>query len=390
MRTHFLAWGPCLLAALSFALPHVARADNAGPQYDPTSTAIRSLLVDSAGTPYVAGSGVPVAGPVDQASAGSAAQAWYVRQAPGGANMSATNPLLVQLSDGTAVYAGPTSTQLPAALVGGRLSVDGSGVTQPVSAASLPLPTGAATEGTLSTIDGKLPGTVAADRTTAGAPAAVRLSDGTSFIGAAAAPVRTDPTGTTAQPVTDNGGSLTVDGSVSVSGTVTVDGSGVTQPVSGTVTANAGTGTFAVSAATLPLPSGAATAAKQPALGTAGTASADVITIQGIASMTPVTISGTVTSSEAGATVVGTSSTITCDTTAVVVDDTSVANTSIRKVELCNPSTNTASIYATGSGGTGGSEVLPGACYELLLAASSTPLYCYAASAVSATALETR
>jgi hypothetical protein len=43
------------------------------------------------------------------------------------------------------------------------------------------------------------------------------------------------------------------------------------------------------------LPSGASTAAKQPALGTAGTASTDVITVQGIASMTPVlaTLSGT-------------------------------------------------------------------------------------------------
>lgn len=52
---------------------------------------------------------------------------------------------------------------------------------------------------------------------------------------------------------------------------VKVDGSAVTQPVS---------------AAALPLPSGASTAAKQPALGTAGTASADVISVQGIASMT--------------------------------------------------------------------------------------------------------
>lgn len=587
-------------------------------EHHDASDAKRSILVDATGTPYVAGAGVPVSGPVDQADAGSAAQAWYVRQAPGGANMSATNPLIVQLSDGSAVYAGPTSAQFPAALVSGRLSVDGSGVTQPISAAALPLPTGAATsarqaapgtagtpssevssvqgvvggvavpvsgsvtvsgtatvtqgtaaaigapwpvqlsdgaaalgtagnpvrvdptggtaqpvsgtvtvgtlpagsisagatgtagtpsaavvsvqgvasgtvlpvsdgggsltvdsaqlpaalgaggglrvdgsgtalpvsgtvalsgtstvqgsgtagtpaggvltvqgapsmtalvvdgsavtqpvsgtvtanigtiagvatETTLSTINGKLPSTVAADRTTAGAPAAVRLSDGTGFIGAAAAPVRTDPTGTTTQPVSDAGGSLTVDGTVGVSGTVTVDGSGVTQPVSGTVTANAGTGIFAISAASLPLPSGAATAAKQPALGTAGTASADVITMQGVAGMTPVVVSGTVTTTaEAGATAVGTSSTIACDTTAVVVDDTSVANTTARKVELCNPSTNSASIYATGSGGTGGREVLPGACYELLLAASSTPLYCYAASAVSAVALETR
>jgi hypothetical protein len=56
-----------------------------------------------------------------------------------------------------------------------------------------------------------------------------------------------------------------------------VDGSAVTQPVS---------------AASLPLPSGASTSAKQPALGTAGAASADVITIQGVASMTAVKVDG--------------------------------------------------------------------------------------------------
>lgn len=62
---------------------------------------------------------------------------------------------------------------------------------------------------------------------------------------------------------------------VSSGGAVKVDGSGATQPVSGTVTANLGT------------IGGASTAAKQPALGTAGSASADVITVQGAASMTP-------------------------------------------------------------------------------------------------------
>ena len=40
---------------------------------------------------------------------------------------------------------------------------------------------------------------------------------------------------------------------------------------------------LAITAASLPLPTGAATAAKQPALGTAGSASTDVITVQGIA-----------------------------------------------------------------------------------------------------------
>ena len=85
-------------------------------------------------------------------------------------------------------------------------------------------------------------------------------------------------------PVSDAGGSLTIDG---------------------TVTANAGSGTFAVSAAALPLPSGASTAAKQPALGTAGTASTDVISVQGIASMTPVQVSQA-TASNLNATVIGT------------------------------------------------------------------------------------
>jgi hypothetical protein len=85
-----------------------------------------------------------------------------------------------------------------------------------------------------------------------------------------------------------------ISGTVGVSGSVAVTGTfwQATQPVSGTVTANAGTGTFAISAATLPLPSGASTSAKQPALGTAGTASSDVLTVQGIASMTALKVDG--------------------------------------------------------------------------------------------------
>lgn len=66
---------------------------------------------------------------------------------------------------------------------------------------------------------------------------------------------------------------------------VKVDGSAVTQPVS---------------AASLPLPTGAATAAKQPALGTAGSASTDVITVQGIASGVAQPVSGTVAATQSG------------------------------------------------------------------------------------------
>jgi len=65
-----------------------------------------------------------------------------------------------------------------------------------------------------------------------------------------------------------------------------------------------GTTTQPVSATALPLPTGAATSAKQPALGTAGSPSADVLSVQGVASGTPqpvsdgggsITVDGTVT-----------------------------------------------------------------------------------------------
>jgi hypothetical protein len=103
-------------------------------------------------------------------------------------------------------------------------------------------------------------------------------------------------------------------GTAAVSGSVSVLNFPGTQPVSGSVTATqatgsnlhvvvdtapttAVTGTFfqatqPVSAAALPLPTGAATLAKQPALGTAGSAAADVITVQGIAAMTALKTDG--------------------------------------------------------------------------------------------------
>lgn len=52
------------------------------------------------------------------------------------------------------------------------------------------------------------------------------------------------------------------------------------------------TGALPISAASLPLPTGASTAAKQPAFGTAGTPSADVLTVQGVTSMTALKVDG--------------------------------------------------------------------------------------------------
>lgn len=113
--------------------------------------------------------------------------------------------------------------------IDGTVTVDGSATTQPVSGTV----TANAGSGTF-TVDSEL-------------PAAAALAD------AAANP--TTPTtgsallgynGTTwdrLRSTTANGLDVDV---TRVQGTVTVDGSGVTQPVSGTVTANAGTGTFTV------------------------------------------------------------------------------------------------------------------------------------------------
>lgn len=115
--------------------------------------------------------------------------------------------------------------------VGNAVKVDASATTQPISAVSLPLPAGAAT-------------------------LAKQPALGTA--GLASVDV------------------ITIQGIASMTA-LKVDPSAVTSPIS---------------AASLPLPAGAATLAKQPALGTAGSASNDVITIQGIASMTPLKVDG--------------------------------------------------------------------------------------------------
>lgn len=54
--------------------------------------------------------------------------------------------------------------KLPSALATDRLKVDGSGVTQPVSAAALPLPSGAATDTVLQAVRDRLPAALVAGR----------------------------------------------------------------------------------------------------------------------------------------------------------------------------------------------------------------------------------
>lgn len=102
--------------------------------------------------------------------------------------------------------------------------------------------------------------------------------------------------------VADAGGSLTVDNAHltslggAISGTeVQVDIVGSLPAGTATIgklAANSGVDIGDVDVTSCALPTGAATAAKQPALGTAGTASSDVITVQGIASMTALKVDG--------------------------------------------------------------------------------------------------
>lgn len=136
------------------------------------------------------------------------------------------------------------------------------------------LPTGAATSAkqdtgntSLSSIDGKLATAKTADYDTGAGTDTVQMT-GIALPASGGAVAG----GTSTNPIQV---SLANTGANSTA--VKTDGSAVTQPIS---------------ASSLPLPTGAATAAKQPALGTAGTASSDVITIQGIASMTPVKVDG--------------------------------------------------------------------------------------------------
>jgi hypothetical protein len=81
---------------------------------------------------------------------------------------------------------------------------------------------------------------------------------------------------------------------------VRTDASATTQPVSGTVTANAGSGNFTVVQSTASNLKAQVTGA-----GSAGTADSGVVTVQGIASMTPVQVSQA-TAANLNATVTGT------------------------------------------------------------------------------------
>jgi len=136
--------------------------------------------------------------------------------------MDANTTRVTLATDGPTVSAlNSIDTKTPA-LVSGRQPVDGSGVTQPISASSLPLPTGAATQTTLANIDTDLGALADAAATTDTGSFSVialikrGLQNWTTLLGRVPALTVTstrllvDGSGVT-QPVSDASGSLTVD-----------------------------------------------------------------------------------------------------------------------------------------------------------------------------------
>jgi hypothetical protein len=180
--------------------------------------------------------------------------------------------------DGSATDLAP-GQKLSAASVPVVIASDQSAVA--VSASALPLPAGAATEITLAAIAAdvdRLPVLVSGRMPVDGSGVTQPVSGTVGVSGSVAV------TG----PLTDGQLRATA---------VAVDGSGVTQPVSGTITANAGTGTMAVSAAALPLPAGAATEAtlaamnaKIPAVGQAAMVASQPVAIASDQSAIPVSL----------------------------------------------------------------------------------------------------
>lgn len=193
--------------------------------------------------------------------------------------------------------------------------VDGSAVTQPISAASLPLPSTAATstkqsDGTQKTqiVDGS--GNVIASTSNnlnvqcancsgSGASAAdeASMTEGTSVFAPSGGYFKTSITAlTTGQQgmvaltasrsfhmsLYDASGNALLGSKTSANSIPMV----IASDQAAVPASQSGTWNVTNVSGTVSLPTGASTAAKQPALGTAGTASADVITVQGIASMT--------------------------------------------------------------------------------------------------------
>lgn len=151
----------------------------------------------------------------------------------------ATSPNSARLTDGTSFYKATTPSD-----------------TQPISAASLPLPSGAATAAgqntgntNLASIDGKIPASPSQEHTTSASPHSARLSDGASFY-KATTPSDTQPVSAVSLPL-PSGASQDRTTAIAPNSARLTDGTSFYK-------ATTPTDTQPISAVSLPLPTGAA------------------------------------------------------------------------------------------------------------------------------------
>lgn len=241
----------------------IATDDIAGVQYQRVKA---TFGVDGAATDVSAANPLPITAPGTIAVTG----AFYPATQPVSGTVSvsgtvpvngtfyqATQPVSIASMPSTPVTGTFWQATQP---VSGTITANAGSGTFAISAAALPLPSGASTETTLAAISTK---TLAAGQATMANSSPVVLASNQSAV-----PV----SGTFWQATQPVSGNVGVTGSVAVtgtfwqatqpvSGTVTVGNASLavtgtfwqaTQPISGTVTANAGTGTMAVSIASLP------------------------------------------------------------------------------------------------------------------------------------------
>lgn len=198
---------------------------------------------------------------IDVLDAAGATQTVQAPNANGRAAASASRPVALSTEDLAAINAITTALgqtlSISGALTDAQLratAVPVSGTfwqaTQPVSAASLPLPTGAATQTTLAAIETALGATLTVDGSGVTQPVSGTVSVSGSVAVTGTFWQATQPVSVASLPLPAGAATEATLGSIeaALGGTLTVDGSGVTQPVS---------------AASLPLPTGAATSAKQ-------------------------------------------------------------------------------------------------------------------------------
>jgi uncharacterized membrane protein len=203
------------------------RVDPTGTTAQPVTDNGGSLTVDGTVTVTQATAANLNATAVQGAGSGVAGTFWTVRVSDGSSfvtvatdRTTAAAPFAVRLSDGTSFYTAPAAAQLPSSLVGGRLDTN----------------VGAWLGSTAPTVGSKtsansIPVVIASDQTAVTAKSEVQIdydtgagtqslsvqgialpaSGGAVAGGTSTNPIRIDPTGTTTQPVSDAGGSLTID-----------------------------------------------------------------------------------------------------------------------------------------------------------------------------------